>query len=40
MGAWQGEVVALMVTPVYKKDNRVKKSCPVCRSTKIPLSLL
>jgi hypothetical protein len=40
MGAWQGEVVALMVTHVYKKYNRVKKSCPFCRSTKTSLSLL
>jgi hypothetical protein len=40
MGAWLGEVVALMVTLVYKKYNRVKKSCPVCRSTKTSLSLL
>jgi hypothetical protein len=30
MGAWQSEIVALMVTPVYKKCNiESRKSCPV-----------
>jgi hypothetical protein len=39
MDAWHGEVVALRVTPVYKKGNRVKKSCQVFAAQNTPSPL-